>query len=125
MVESEKNMEQTIALAGLLHDIGKFMQRAETKVISLEANKKTFCPHNGNYYGYVHAAYTASFFEDVLNFDIVNNNLLRFAANHHKTSEKNEKIIMDADRLSSGMERITEDKDYSEDNEEEYSKVLD
>ena len=42
MVDCEKNMEQTIALAGLLHDIGKFLNRGSELTIGLEKKHHPF-----------------------------------------------------------------------------------
>ena len=57
-----------MALAGLLHDLGKFTERAKMPVRdqeTLEINKQIYCPHRKRYpndqgwFTHVHAAYTA------------------------------------------------------------------
>ena len=46
-----------MALAGYLHDLGKFAQRADIETTKAEKddNKSLYCP---KYYTHVHAAYT-------------------------------------------------------------------
>jgi hypothetical protein len=55
-----------IALAGILHDLGKFAERAKIPVNqeTLDANKQLYCPHRKKYvddrgwFSHVYAAYT-------------------------------------------------------------------
>lgn len=50
------------ALAGLLHDVSKFAQRANLEKVYPEiiANYDEFCPMmKGGWHGYLHAAHTA------------------------------------------------------------------
>ena len=85
-----------IALAGLLHDIGKFAQRAEIKLRG---------DFNKNIYGYRHSNYTAQVLQDYFN-DIENYH--QYAYEHHiidENSDINSWIIAAADRLASGFER--------------------
>ena len=85
-----------IALAGLLHDIGKFAQRAEVKLRG---------DFNKNIYGYRHSNYTAQVLQDYFN-DIENYH--QYAYEHHivdENSDINSWIIAAADRLASGFER--------------------
>jgi len=85
-----------IALAGFLHDIGKFGQRAE---IDLRE------PFKSSNYGYMHSNYTAQilqyYFNDIENYH-------QAAYEHHivnKNSDINSWIVAVADRLASGFER--------------------
>lgn len=105
-----------VALAALLHDIGKFYQRADrqnSKQFSDDL-KSTFCPFNSqrNYYSHVHVLWTHLFIEEhkeklksVLQdqYDL----FYRAAVAHHKPNESSipEKIIQKADHYSSGVDR--------------------
>ncbi len=87
---------ELIALAGLLHDIGKFGQRAE---IDLRE------PFKSKNYGYKHANYTAQILQDFFN-DIQGYH--QYAFERHivgQNSYSNSWIIAVADRLASGFER--------------------
>lgn len=121
-----ENKRDLIYLAALLHDIGKFYQRADEGGVSnskelkgLNKVESTFCPLliNGKY-SHKHVLWTAQFID---NYQLVfknlvqqsgenteNDNLLKLAASHHlKTEQLTElgKIIKEADCLSSGMDR--------------------
>jgi len=99
-----------IALAGLLHDIGKFGQRAE---IDLRGE------FNKNIYGYRHSNYTAQILKDYFS-DIEGYH--QYAYEHHvvdKNSDENSWIVAVADRIASGFERETfEDYNNFPDNED-------
>ena len=85
-----------IALAGLLHDIGKFGQRAEIELRE---------PFKKNIYGYKHSNYTAQILKDYFN-DIEGYH--QYAYEHHivnQNSDTNSWIVAVADRLASGFER--------------------
>ncbi len=85
-----------IALAALLHDIGKFGQRAEIDLRGYFKNTD---------YGYKHAAYTAQILQDYFN-DIQNYH--QTALEHHVVNENSDIdswIIAAADRIASGFER--------------------
>ena len=85
-----------IALAGFLHDIGKFGQRAEEKLRE---------PFEKEKYGYEHAAYSAQILQDYFN-DIEGYH--QYAYEHHivnENSDENSWIIAAADRIASGFER--------------------
>lgn len=107
-----------IALGGLLHDIGKFMQRAElnTQYPEIQQNYEHFCPQNKfHYYTHLHAAHSAYFIEKILpDFpdSPIDKNIkeeLFNAARHHKNPTGD--IYKEADRLSSGMERHVDEAD--------------
>ena len=57
-----------VALAALLHDIGKFYQRADYQTSKRFSDdiKSTFCPYNdrGGYYSHVHVLWTHLFIEE-------------------------------------------------------------
>ena len=84
-----------IAIAGLLHDVGKFGQRADIYKL-----KDLYKPYD---YKYTHAAYSAQILnETVFNLDTT---LSDDAAMHHNPQNDNQWIIASADRMASGFER--------------------
>jgi len=89
-----------IALAGLLHDIGKFGQRAEIPLRDSQFSKSK--------YNYLHAAYSAQIMTDLFKID---DTTIDHSAMHHNlkvTSGDDEYwIVASADRLASGFERET------------------
>lgn len=103
-----------VALGGLLHDIGKFMQRAELEkdFDEIKKNYEEFCPTANSY---LHAAHTAFFVERFIPETIVgreHKTELYNAARHHKNPPGD--IYREADCLSAGMERYEDEKDSSE-----------
>lgn len=118
---------QRIYLAALLHDIGKFYQRAD-KGFSEKQNELTeyskemandICPVNdAGKFGYQHVIWTNEFFEKTKavfeaipglkgniysesNFD----NITNLACNHHKPQSELQAIITLADWWSAGIDR--------------------
>lgn len=85
-----------ITLAALLHDIGKFYQRASKRL-----DKKYYEYVKND--GYYHACYTAQFIADILNikFDLAYN-LIKDSAGHHRDVEG---IVKTADIIASGHDR--------------------
>lgn len=87
-----------LALAGLLHDIGKFGQRAEIELRSSIFSKQR--------YNYLHAAYSAQIMTDLFELD---GTLIDYSAMHHNLKETDGSdeywIVASADRLASGFER--------------------
>ena len=112
---------QLIYLGALLHDIGKFYQRADNKqgekfnLLKSEywSQPEIFCPSYKGSYSRKHVLWTAQFIED--NKDIFNkldidpfkgeDSLLRLAALHHKPETVLQKIIQKADWYSSAVDR--------------------
>ncbi len=119
-----------MALAGFLHDVGKFAERAKINVEPqmLEDNKQRYCPHHKKYendkgwFSHVHAAYTGIAVDvleahapkligdDVYPFGSwlttdVDDSLINAAAAHHKPDTFLQWIIATADRVASGFER--------------------
>ncbi|MFN4298821.1 MAG: type III-A CRISPR-associated protein Cas10/Csm1 [Thermaurantimonas sp.] len=104
-----------IYLAALLHDIGKFFQRADpdgmktSRLIEPEIRKleSVYCPNQGAYYSHLHVLWTAQFIKNHnLEFTVDNLNLMRLACSHHKPGKLDEQLIALADKLSSGMDRV-------------------
>ena len=115
-------MKNKIYLAGLLHDIGKFWQRADVykkgegwqQLDKNNFTESTFCKeYNGAYY-YKHVLWTAQFIEKVLKINErikkseakeTPESLIQLAAKHHAPNSPLQNIIACADHLSSGMDR--------------------
>ncbi len=119
-----------VALAGLLHDLGKFAERAgiEPGAQRLEANLHQYARRQDaagrQWFSHRHAAYTAlaidlleRHFPRLKGTDIapfaawdaadVDDSLINAAARHHKPETLLQWIIATADRIASGFERET------------------
>ena len=115
-----------VALAGFLHDLGKFAERAriEAEQKRLEAHVNLYCPFRtqGGCHSHKHAAYTALAWElveqhfpeqvgeDVApfadwNMPNVDDSIVNAASRHHKPETFLQWIIATADRVASGFER--------------------
>ncbi|MGQ9443952.1 CRISPR-associated protein Cas10/Csm1, subtype III-A/MTUBE [[Pasteurella] aerogenes] len=118
-----------VAFAALIHDLGKFTQRAKLPIAlnELDAHKTLYCPFNkeGNYHSHTHAAYTSysldqieSYLPDLIkeqtypfasrqsNTDAsITDSLINAAAAHHKPDTFLQWVIATADRIASGFER--------------------
>ncbi len=115
-----------VALAALLHDLGKFAERAglEADQNTIEANQHLYCPfrQESGYFTHKHAAYTAIALdwlekrfpelkgEDVSPFGAwqskdVADSFINAAAAHHRPETFLQWIIATADRVASGFER--------------------
>lgn len=103
-----------VALAGLLHDIGKFAQRAYSPGDGIGAEAEglrgQLCPTaRDGHATHLHVLYTAQFMLEHIEhlpsgFD--RERVLRLSAYHHRpTDDRQEQLITEADHLSSGMER--------------------
>ncbi len=125
----EDKIREHIYLAALLHDIGKFYQRADKGSVSKSRflseyckTESTFCPLYKGSYSHKHVLWTAQFIEDNMavfrnlvgsNFaDLTDkNNLINLAAGHHLSEEQISdlgRLIKKADCLSSGMDRSSD-----------------
>ena len=108
-----------IALAGLLHDIGKFAQEgmfADPEFIN--SNRQLYQPFYQDHFTHEHTVYTAAFIdhiEKLLPREFNKGNwgmedpFINLAAGHHKPQTNLQWIIATADRLSSGWDRATFD----------------
>lgn len=117
-----KNKNLIYALAGLLHDIGKFGQRADglyesSKLLSQESKEmaRMLCNSSqSGYYTHQHVLWT---YEFIRKFEKKFKNaglweaeetLINLASYHHRPSSLNQAIITLADHWSSGLDRNTE-----------------
>jgi CRISPR-associated protein Csm1 len=105
-----------IAIAGFLHDIGKFAERAGMEVSReyLDNNAALYQPLFQSMYTHKHAIYTAAFIEqyDALLPEAFNkggwglgDSFINLTAMHHKPETPLQWVIAIADRVSSGFER--------------------
>lgn len=117
-------MDQTIlkiALAGLMHDIGKFAQGSMTipkQYANDNAGQYQKFDKKKGYHTHVHALYTAAFIEqfaDKLPRQLnapgwgEGDSFINLAAGHHKPETAMQWLITMADRISSGQDRATFD----------------
>ncbi|OIO57138.1 MAG: type III-A CRISPR-associated protein Cas10/Csm1 [Alphaproteobacteria bacterium CG_4_10_14_0_2_um_filter_63_37] len=113
-----------VALAALLHDLGKFTERARIadNATQDEANRDQYCPRTlDGRLTHVHAAFTGLAFDQVVPPELRTNanlapfaawggkgaddSLINAAARHHRPETLLQWIIASADRLASGFER--------------------
>jgi CRISPR-associated protein Csm1 len=119
-----------IALAGLLHDIGKFGQRAEIDIDLQSYDKNLYCPFFNGYHSHIHAIYSADFLKNIVSKQnentkplpalIDNESFENISARHHRVYDNGtpkEWIVAMADRIASGFERDEFDK-YNKSKEE-------
>lgn len=123
-MKAELEASSRLALAALLHDLGKFAERAriDTDKERLETWKQLDCPHWDGRPSHIHAAYTTAGFmaidaflpkrEDMLAEPFAgsgtpdaDDSLINAAARHHSPGTFLQWIIATADRLASGFER--------------------
>lgn len=129
-----------VALAGLLHDLGKFAERAEITVDSsmLENNIHQYSPYHQNHpkdrgwFSHKHAAYTALAFDCIEPWlpqvrEITqtapfgshpDDSLINAAARHHRPETLLQWLIATADRVASGFERSEFEKYNAAENEQ-------
>ncbi len=111
-------LRDKIYLAALLHDVGKFYQRADSegtaksKLLndSVKNSESVFCPEFKGNYSHKHVLWTVQFIEDLgPHLKKISGesefSLEHLAAKHHKPSNLYEGIIQLADHLSSGLDR--------------------
>jgi CRISPR-associated protein Csm1 len=124
-----KNERDIIYLAALLHDIGKFWQRADSSGVksSYEIDQfhkrleSSICPTKDGLYTHKHVVWTAQFFETFKaifedNIDAfgkeagTRKSIVRWAAAHHNPNPASleECIVQLADHCSSGVDRTSQ-----------------
>lgn len=130
------NNRTLIYLAALLHDIGKFYQRADRNEVltssrlsdAAKKRESELCPEYHGRYSHKHVLWTAGFVEQLIphltktvsgfhhrDGDI----LLRTAAAHHRPENFLESIVQKADHYSSGTDRSQHPAAWKDAEEEE------
>lgn len=118
-----------VAFSAMIHDIGKFTQRAKLPIPidQLNAHKQLYCPFNQekSFHSHLHSAYTAFSIDqiehllpDLIQSQVfpfssraenatqdITDSLINAAAAHHKPESFLQWIIATADRVASGFER--------------------
>ncbi len=100
-----------IAIAGFLHDIGKFAERAKIDIEQdfLDSAITQYCPKYQNRNTHIHSAYTAAFINHIekllpKQFNKGNwglsDDFMNLAAGHHKPETTLQWVIAIADRVS-------------------------
>lgn len=113
----ENNHREAIILAALLHDIGKFSQRAGVSLSDkIRARERFYCVPCGNYFSHRHTLYTHQFLiENLKKYErhIPIDTVTEWAAKHHQPEKHvpEQIIISEADKLSSGMDRKERDEE--------------
>jgi CRISPR-associated protein Csm1 len=122
-----ENEREHIYLAALLHDIGKFYQRADKRFSDRQNNLSEYskklaediCPMNTHgRFGYQHVVWTNEFLEKMqtklekipgIKQNLYNekheDSLVNFACNHHKPQTELQAIVTLADWWSAGIDR--------------------
>lgn len=121
------NNSKVVLLAGLLHDIGKFFQRADEGLNDpgnqLSSESRNILPYicpktQDGYYGYQHSVWTHEFLHrnekffknaDLFETGISGESLITLASYHHKPSSELQSIVQMADWWSSGFDRSSEE----------------
>ncbi|MDQ1245550.1 MAG: CRISPR-associated protein Csm1 [Campylobacterota bacterium] len=110
------NEIESLALAGLLHDIGKFRQRSGEILPDKSYELSAYCPflEDKGYFTHQHAAHTAEFLKGIVGKQnqksfvetmIGSESFENISSKHHKPSTPKEWIVAIADRVASGFER--------------------
>lgn len=131
------NQSSRVALAALLHDLGKLAERARIEASGdIDGNKSNYCPKTppdkGARYTHIHAAYTGlawdelektghfpslktncSPFKEAKSGGAIPDSALNAAAAHHRPETFLQWIIATADRVASGFERNEFESQYN------------
>ncbi len=129
------NERDAIILGALLHDIGKFAQRAEVPLSQQSKNmESSICPVYKGHYSHKHVLWTNEFFEreagnkkfplNVMTSisENMEDNCTNFASYHHRPNTPLQRIIQQADFLSSG-ERLKKDAEDEASGRDSYKRI--
>jgi len=126
--ENYRDGAARVALAAMLHDLGKLAERAriEASKESVESNSHQYCPRQEvggrHWFSHKHAAYTAIAMDHLESEGLLppikgrnlwpfsswgegDDSLINAAARHHKPETLLQWIVATADRVASGFER--------------------
>ena len=104
-----------VTIAALLHDIGKFYQRAENHLDKINLYQQ-YVKQDGSY---AHGGFTAKFINSFINDQLEDfSEVLHLSANHHKSVDS---IIKKADIIAAGHDRNDKDMELLERNEDNES----
>ncbi len=143
-MDTHSLLEQSsrVALAALIHDLGKLAERAGIDVApaQLETHQQLYCPHHKEFtdgrgwFSHLHAAYTALAWDQLEatgHFPDLRHQALPFgemgeddsainaAAAHHRPQSFLQWIVVTADRVASGFEREKFESEYNRQKERE------
>jgi CRISPR-associated protein Csm1 len=113
-----ENTVFSIAVSSLLHDIGKFAQRADRREYYSAKDEGIILPYEKERFSHQHALYTLGFLEQHLaeSFDFKTDlrKIALDAAHHHRPDDEIQFCISLGDRLASGLDRssVQSDSDY-------------
>ncbi len=113
-----------IAIAAFMHDIGKFADKDVWNISEqfLIDNADLYQPYFNGHHSHRHAVYTAAFIDHIekllpREFNRANwgmeDTFINLAAGHHKPATPLQWIIAMADRIGSGWDRNSFDKEYN------------
>ncbi len=133
MMNDQKLLDSTcrVAIAALLHDIGKFAERAQISeakekdaegIYRKDISVQLYCPEYNGHRTHIHAAYSAialdileRHFPELVGDDMTpfapwrnksaDDSLINATAKHHRPETYLQWVIATADRLASGFER--------------------
>ncbi len=113
-----------VAIAAFTHDLGKFADKDVLSVTDqyIDAHAGLYLPFYNGRYSHYHAVYTAAFIEQmngVLPSELNSpgwgeeDSFINLAAGHHNPATPLQWVVALADRVSSGWDRDTFDKEYN------------
>lgn len=113
-----------IAIASFMHDVGKFADKDTLGVTDqyIDDHAGLYLPFYNGRYSHYHAVYTAAFIEqtnEILPHEFNSplwgegDAFINLAAGHHKPETPMQWVIAIADRVSSGWDRDTFDREYN------------
>lgn len=118
-----------VVLGALLHDVGKFAQRAEVPLSrTTRQMEKLICKSYQGRYSHKHVLWTSEFFElfrdhPILGMTSEKDSIANLAMYHHNPETKLQELIRLADWLSSGTDRHESEDEEAGKDREQYKKA--